>query len=115
MQVHPREPFPFLSPVSADAPKRLLAQARSLPCPRVALVNAGAVNPLEGIREAAEAGLAEPILIGDEARIRQTADEIGYDISGLRLIHAPHAAAADKAAELARTGDADAIMKGKVM
>ncbi|MBU2981264.1 phosphate acetyltransferase [Lentibacter algarum] len=108
------EPYPFLSTTKPSAPATLLAQARSLPVPRVALVNAGAVNPLLGIREAAEAGLAEPILIGDEAKIRAAAEEVGYDISQLRLIHAPHAEASIKAAELAREGEADAIMKGQV-
>lgn len=107
-------PHPFLSTILPHCPQRLLDQARSLPVPRVALVNAGAENPLRGIREAAEAGLAEPVLIGDEAKIRDAAEALDYDISQLRLIHAPHAAAAAKAAELARKGEADAIMKGQV-
>jgi len=109
-----QDPFPFLSPVTADAPRRLLDRAHGLPVPRVALVNAGAENPMSGIREAAEAGLAEPILIGDSARIHATADAIGWDIGGLRLIHAPRDTAAARAAELARTGQADSIMKGQV-
>lgn len=106
--------YPFLSKITPKTPARLLEQARSLPTPRVALVNAGAVTPLLGIREAAEAGLAEPVLIGDEAKIRAAAAEIGYDISQFRLIHAPHAAASVKAAELARLGEVDAIMKGQI-
>lgn len=108
------EPYPFLSKILPSAPARLLAQARSLPMPRVALVNAGAVTPLLGIREAAEAGLAEPVLIGDTAKIRAAAEEIGYDISALRILHAPHAEASEKAADLARAGEVDAIMKGQV-
>lgn len=109
-----REPFPFLSPVTAAAPRRLLEQARGLPVPRVALVNAGSENALQGIREAADAGLALPVLIGDAPKIRQIAEQIGWDISGLRLIQAPAAAASVKAAELARLGEVDAIMKGQV-
>lgn len=106
--------YPFQSRNEPTAPARLLDQARSLPTPRVALVNAGATTPLEGIREAQSAGLADPILIGDEAKIRRAANEIGYDISTLRVIHAPHEEASVKAAELARDGEADAIMKGQV-
>ena len=109
-----REPFPFLSPITAAAPRRLLEQARGLPVPRVALVNAGSENALQGMREAADAGLAHPVLIGDAPKIRQIAEMIGWDISGLRLIHAPAAAASVKAAELARLGEVDAIMKGQV-
>ncbi len=106
--------YPFLSQILPQAPRRLLDQARGLPVPRVALVNAGAVNPLTGIREAMEAGLAEPVLIGDETKIRVAADEIGFDIAAFRLIHAPAAEASVKAAELGRGGEVDAIMKGQV-
>lgn len=110
----PRDDHPFLSPITPEAPAALLAHARKFPTPRVALVNAGAVTPLRGIQEAQEAGLADPILIGDEAKIRAAAEEIGYDINNLPLINAPHAEASVKAAELAREGKADAIMKGQV-
>lgn len=106
--------YPFLSEIQPHAPARLMTQAQSLPVPRMALVGADAANPLAGIREAAEAGLAEPILIGDEAGIRAAAEDIGYDIAPFRLIHAPHAEASHKAAELARLGEADAIMKGQI-
>jgi phosphate acetyltransferase len=114
MQVSVRDPFPFLAPVSAKAPQRLLDQARGLPTPNVALVNAGSANALNGIREAAEAGLAKPILIGDSDKIKAVADEVEWDISDLPLMHAPHADAAPMAAELARAGDAQAIMKGQI-
>ncbi|WP_412504907.1 phosphate acyltransferase [Roseovarius sp. SYSU LYC5161] len=107
-------PYPFLSTAKPRTPRRLLDQARGLPRPRVALVNAGAAHPLGGIREAADAGLAEPILVGDRPKIEAAAKEIGYDISGLRLIHAPHAEASTRAADLARNGEVDAIMKGQV-
>lgn len=106
--------FPFLATQGSEIPQALLDRARNRPVPRVALVNAGAVTPLAGIRQAAEAGLADPVLIGDELKIHAAADQIGYDIGGLRVIHAPHAAASHKAAELARNGEADAIMKGQV-
>lgn len=110
----PRDPFPFLSSAQLVAPQALLDRARGCTIPRVALVNAGSVPTLEGIREAASLGLAEPILIGDPARIRAAAEEIGYDIGGLRLIEAPHASASAEAARLARAGEVQAIMKGQV-
>ncbi|MEL7116691.1 MAG: phosphate acyltransferase, partial [Pseudomonadota bacterium] len=59
-------------------------------------------------------GFAEPILIGDRTKIEAAADEVGYDIGGLRVEHAPKEAAAHRAAELARAGEADAIMKGQI-
>jgi phosphate acetyltransferase len=108
------DPFAFLAQTEPQAPKRLLEQAQALRPPRVALVNAGSVNALTGIREAADLGLALPILIGNEAKIRDTATEIGWDISALRLIHAPGETASGTAAALARDGEADGIMKGQV-
>jgi phosphate acetyltransferase len=109
-----QDDFPFLSQAHAQCPKSLLDRARSLPVPRVALVNAGGANPLQGLREACDLGLAKPVLIGDTARILATAVEIGWDITGLPLIHAPGAEASHKAAEMAREGAVDAIMKGQV-
>ncbi len=109
-----KDPFPFLSAQKPECPARLLDQARRHRPPRVAVVNAGAPHPLEGAREAAEMGLAEPILIGDRAKIAATAEQIGWDIGGLRVIHAPRDTAAPEAARMAREGEADAIMKGQI-
>ena len=108
------EPYPFLAKTPPVCPPSLLGHARSLPRPRVALVNAGGANPLQGMREAAEAGLADPVLIGDVEKIRATADEIGWDISGLPLVHAPKEAAAHEAAHMARAGEVGAVMKGQI-
>ncbi|WP_432619208.1 phosphate acyltransferase [Albidovulum sp.] len=108
------EPFPFLTDKAPVCPPGLVARAKAFAPPRVALVNAGAAFPLQGMREAAEAGLARPILIGDRAKIETVANEIGWDISGIPLIHAPRDTAAPEAARLAREGAADAIMKGQV-
>ena len=107
-------PFPFLAAHAAPCPAGLLARAQALPAPKVALVNAGSVNPLQGIREATDLGLADPVLIGDTDKIRQTADQIGWDIRPYRIEHAPHAEAAPRAAALARDGAVDSIMKGQV-
>ena len=108
------DPFPFLSDQEPQVPAHLMRLATARPAPRVALVNAGAPVPLQGIREAAEAGLAEPILLGDAARIAAAAEEIGWDIAGLPVIHAPDEAAGRAAAQMAREGAADAVMKGQV-
>jgi phosphate acetyltransferase len=77
-------------------------------------VNAGAAIPLDGLREAVEAGLARPILLGDRDKISAAAEEIGWDITGIPLVHAPKDEASWAAAALARDGEADAIMKGQV-
>jgi len=59
--------------------------------------------------------LITPILVGDAEIIRQTADEMGEDISGLEIIHEPdHAAAALRAVELVHEGRAASVMKGNL-
>jgi phosphate acetyltransferase len=108
------QPYPFVSSIRPTCPQTLLDRARTLRVPRVALVNAGAPKPLLGLREAADHGLAEPILIGDRAKIAAAAAGIGWDIRPFRLIHAPMETAAPAAADLARKGEADSIMKGQI-
>ncbi len=105
---------PFLAQTEPRLPASLIARARALPVPRVALVNAGSPTALSGLLEAAEQGLADPILVGDPVRIRDAAETSGCDIHDLRLIEAPGAQAAVEAARLARNGETDAIMKGQV-
>jgi phosphate acetyltransferase len=80
---------------------------------KTAVVHPVDVNAIEGAVAAAEEGILLPILIGPEERIRQAAKEGAFDISGFELIPTEHShAAAQKAAQLAREGEVDAIMKG---
>ena len=65
--------------------------------------------------EAAEAHLINPILVGPEARIRSVAQECGLDIRPYRLVDVPHShAAAAKAVEIVRAGEAETLMKGSL-
>lgn len=105
---------PFVTATTPRPPAHLLAAARARPVPRVALVNAGGATALQGLREAAEAGFAEPVLLGDPDRIRRTAEEIGWDIAPFRLIPAPRENAGPAAADLVQKGEADSIMKGQI-
>ena len=75
---------PFVSPLTPMVPARLVAQARSGRVPRVALVNAGAPVPLQGLREAVEAGLAEPVLLGDPAKIAAAAGALAAALPARR-------------------------------
>jgi phosphate acetyltransferase len=107
--------FPFLDTTPSPCPPKLLAQARALgAAPRVALVSAASKTALAGMREAVEAGLAEPILIGDPAGIVAAAEEISWDIAGLRVVAAAEDQTAAVAAALAVAGEADSIMKGQI-
>jgi len=70
---------------------------------------------LSGALEAATAKIIKPILVGPEPRIRALADQLRLDISAVKLVDVPHShAAAEKAVEIVRAGEADALMKGSL-
>jgi phosphate acetyltransferase len=65
--------------------------------------------------DAAAAKIIKPILVGPEARIRALAGSLNLDNAGLQIVHQPHShAAAEKAMQLVRSGEADALMKGSL-
>jgi phosphotransacetylase len=60
-------------------------------------------------------GLIIPILVGPAAKINEVAKKSGIDITRARLIDVPHShAAAAKAVELVRLGEAEVLMKGSL-
>lgn len=80
---------------------------------RTAVVHPVDHNGLMGAIEAATHGLIEPILIGPRSKIVAAAEKDNLDISAYTLIDVEHShAAAEKACELARLAEAEAIMKG---
>ena len=81
-----------------------LATAIAHPCDETSLA---------GAREAADAGLIVPILVGPAAKIRAAAAESGIRIDDFRIEDVPHShAAAARAVDLVRTGAAKVLMKG---
>jgi phosphate acetyltransferase len=105
----------MLSSAPFVCPPDLLEKAQRHP--PIATAVAGAESPvaLESARLAAEAGLIEPVLIGDARAITATAADIGWDISPLRVIATDNeAGAAGAATALARDGEVAAVMKGHI-
>lgn len=83
----------------------------------VPMVVAGAGHPLviDSARRAAEAGIIEPVLVGDADAIAALAGEIGWDLAAVRVIPAgDERQACETAVALARGREAAAIMKGHV-
>jgi phosphotransacetylase/acyl dehydratase len=65
--------------------------------------------------EAASLGLISPILVGPSQKIEAAAASAGADISAFTLVDVPHShAAAARAVELVRAGDAQLLMKGSL-
>lgn len=93
----------------------LMDKASSLKPLKVAVVHPVDIYSLSGAVEAAKAGVIEPILIGPEEKIRQTAKDAHIDLNSYAIISTPHShAAAALAVEMAREGKAEALMKGKL-
>ncbi|MCR4896267.1 MAG: phosphate butyryltransferase [Lachnospiraceae bacterium] len=68
---------------------------------------------LEAVKAAKEQGIADAILVGDEAKIREIAASISMDLSGFEIIDEPDVIQASlKAVKLAHDGRADMYMKG---
>ena len=98
-----------------QCPPALLARAQSTQPVRTAIANAGADLPLESTRLAVDAGLMEPVLVGDRDAIAAAADRIGWDVGGFETVAAPDEASAGMtAAKLCGDGAADALMKGHI-
>lgn len=80
---------------------------------RLALVAAEDADALQAVCSAAAAGIVQPILVGDAAKMKAIADENSLDISAFEIVPADSLAdSADKACRLIADGKADFLMKG---
>ena len=105
----------FLSDQSPVCPADLLDRARAArPEPmRLAVVRASAPLPIQTAKEAYEARIATPILIGEADLIKKEAEAIGWDLNGIAIHDSKgEKGAIDHATALTRNGGADALMKG---
>lgn len=95
--------------------ERLIAAAKTLPPLATGVAYPCDETSLKGAVEAAEAGLIKPILVGPKDKIRGVAQTFSLHLGGLEVIDVPHShAAAEKAVELVRTGNAELLMKGNL-
>ena len=70
---------------------------------------------LEAVRAAKEQGIADAILVGDEAKIRELATNLNMDLSEFEIINEPDMIQASlTAVKLAHDGKADMYMKGVI-
>ena len=82
---------------------------------KIAVAAAGDRDVLEALKNAAAYGIIEPVLVGDELKIKPIADEIGFDISKYEIINIPDKFEASvEAVKLIKDGEAEILMKGLV-
>ena len=95
--------------------EKVLERCRHLEPVLTAVVHPCEESALAGALEAGAKGLIAPILVGPAARIHEVALQSGIDIGNARIVDVPHShAAAAKAVELVRQGQAELLMKGSL-
>lgn len=94
---------------------QILEEARKRPPVRVAVAVAEETSVLEAVRQAQEAGIATPCLVGDEQKIRNLSEKVSLVLADGQVVNEPEdVAAASRAAGLVRAGQADVLMKGHI-
>ena len=93
----------------------LLELCRSLPPLPIAVAHPCDVPSLGATIEAARLDLIRPTLVGPAQRIRAVAAQAGLDLGSMPIVDTPHShASADKAVEIVRAGQVEALMKGSL-
>jgi phosphotransacetylase len=95
--------------------EQLLSRCRGLEAVPTAVAHPCEATALAGAIDAAANGLIAPLLVGPAARIQEIAAANRIDLGPARIVDAPHShAAAAKAVELVRQGQAELLMKGSL-
>lgn len=93
----------------------IVEAVRSRPIRKLAVAVAEHESILSAVRQAAEWGIAEAILVGDRDEIAAAAEKAGLDLAEVSVVHEPEdLAAAAAATELVSSGGADILMKGQI-
>lgn len=93
----------------------LLSRCSPLPALETAVICPDEETALRGALEARDAGLIQPVLVGNRDRIESTARHSKQDISNLVIVDVEgEAEAAHKGVDLVKDGTAKALMKGNI-
>lgn len=93
----------------------LIEIAKSKKTKRMAIAAAADAHVLGAVKDAVEAGIVFPVLVGDESKINSILAELNMDKSKLEIINEPNdVKACQKAVALIREGNAEVLMKGQV-
>ncbi|PWJ39243.1 bifunctional enoyl-CoA hydratase/phosphate acetyltransferase [Sediminitomix flava] len=82
---------------------------------RLVLCAAADEHSLYAVYRAYKAGYIEPILVGDEQKIRKLAEEKWYDLTGVQIIHETDPKKmVQRSVSLIREGNGEILMKGHI-
>ena len=105
----------MLSSKEIICPENLLKLAKTKGPVKVVIVNAGKAVLIESAKQAFDAGLIEPVFIGDKKIIEKLASDIKWDISKFEIIDEPvENNTAPIAAKMASEGKIKIIVKGHI-
>ena len=111
----------FISTAQAACPPELLTKAKARGTCRLLVVRASAPLPMQAAYDALQAGIADPVLVGEPDMIKQEADQLGWAVPDEMIVAATgEREAASVAADLIRNGLAGdgpsigAVMKGQL-
>jgi phosphotransacetylase len=95
--------------------EQLLERCQSLEPVPTAVVHPCEQTALEGAIDAGQKGLITPVLVGPTAKIQEVARKHGINLGKSQIVDAPHShAAATRAVEIVRQGQAEILMKGSL-
>ncbi|MAH85124.1 MAG: phosphate acetyltransferase [Rhodospirillaceae bacterium TMED8] len=98
-----------------QVPEYLLKKTETLRKIRMAIAGAENSIALQGAKQAADAGLIEPVLVGDKSLITKLAKGICWHIPNFDIVDAAGEDKASAAAvALANSGEVSALMKGHI-
>ena len=103
----------MLSEIPFEVPPYLLDRIEGMDRVRMAIAGADHPIALKSARQGADAGLIDPVLVGDADVIRAAAREIEWDITSFAIVDAVgEEKAPATAVALARSGEVTSLMKG---
>ncbi|HOS70042.1 MAG TPA: bifunctional enoyl-CoA hydratase/phosphate acetyltransferase [Bacillota bacterium] len=93
----------------------LLETAKSQKKMKIVVAAAQDEDVIKAVSQAKEAGIAEPVLVGDKAKILEIMNELGIADSEFEIIDEPDLIqAARKSVELVKSGKGNFLMKGMI-
>jgi len=106
---------PFISKYVPVCPQHLLALAKQNPPAKTAIVRAGSPLPMQAAKAAVDAGIMEPVFVGEKADIEREACALSWDVRGFTIVDTKgEEEAALEGSLLGNRGEVDVIMKGNL-
>ncbi len=94
---------------------RLIAAAKAVPPIPTIVVHPCDETSLRGAVDSGQAGIIQPILVGPESKIRDTARKFGLDIANFEIVNVSHSEeSAARGVELIHAAKGEMLMKGSL-